>query len=218
MCIRDRVWWRSPQPALLGVSPEEVERARALGIRSLRGEPYLTYFPDPEPAPPAQVNGAVTTCPCVCCRLGCPGADPETHRLPILEDALAPEERGDEVATTGDGNAMLHSDLAALQIRTDDGQPLLPELGAVTAEAGGSTYRSLSPEGANFSRVTLVQPSSRPPVVPSSKSMPHVLHKPPATQRAPAQNDLVPESKPWPFRMPPYPSTCLLYTSPSPRD
>ncbi|WFD25559.1 hypothetical protein MNAN1_000519 [Malassezia nana] len=65
-----------------------------LGIRSLRGEPLLTYFPDPKGAEPVLVQGTPTTCPCVCCRSGCAGADPATGKLPLLPEALAKDEAG----------------------------------------------------------------------------------------------------------------------------
>ncbi|WFD29337.1 hypothetical protein MSPP1_000346 [Malassezia sp. CBS 17886] len=68
--------------------PDNARRA-AMGIRSLRGEPLLTYFPDPAAAEPVLLGGNATTCPCVCCRSGCEGADPQTARLPILPRALA---------------------------------------------------------------------------------------------------------------------------------
>ncbi|WFD33972.1 hypothetical protein MCUN1_000800 [Malassezia cuniculi] len=70
--------------------PKDKRRAE-LGIRSLRGEPYLSYFPPPKEAEPTVVNGVKTTCPCVCCRSGCSGADPSTGRLKVIESALAPE-------------------------------------------------------------------------------------------------------------------------------
>ncbi|WFD05168.1 hypothetical protein MVES1_000494 [Malassezia vespertilionis] len=70
--------------------PDDYRRAK-LGIRSLRGEPLLTHFPDPNPAVPVNIAGLISTCPCVCCRSGCTGADPFTKRLPILPRALARE-------------------------------------------------------------------------------------------------------------------------------
>lgn len=73
--------------------PDDSRRAR-LGIRSLRGEPLLTYFPTPDAAEMTSVNGKVTTCPCVCCRSHCSGADPRTKRLPVIESALAHDEAG----------------------------------------------------------------------------------------------------------------------------
>lgn len=80
-------------PALMPQNRSEYTRAR-LGIRSLRGEPLLTYFPSPKGAAPAVVNGKSTTCPCVCCRSGCAGADPATGRLQLLSDHLAKDVNG----------------------------------------------------------------------------------------------------------------------------
>lgn len=68
--------------------PDDSRRAR-LGIRSLRGEPLLSYFPTPAAAEMTMVGGKVTTCPCVCCRSHCVGADPKTKRLPVITRALA---------------------------------------------------------------------------------------------------------------------------------
>lgn len=74
----------------LKLRPQDKRRAQ-LGIRSLRGEPYLSFFPSPQAGEPVVVNGATTSCPCVCCRSGCSGADPVTGRLPVIESALVPE-------------------------------------------------------------------------------------------------------------------------------
>ena len=70
--------------------PKDKRRAE-LGIRSLRGEPYLSYFPPPKAGDPTVVNGVSTTCPCVCCQSGCSGPDPKTGRLAVIQSALAPE-------------------------------------------------------------------------------------------------------------------------------
>lgn len=80
-------------PALLPQNHTEFQRAR-LGIRSLRGEPLLTYFPSPAPAKSKVVNGVPTTCPCVCCRSGCVGADPRTRKLAVIPEALAKDVHG----------------------------------------------------------------------------------------------------------------------------
>ncbi|WFD42620.1 peptidylprolyl isomerase [Malassezia psittaci] len=73
--------------------PDDSRRAR-LGIRSLRGEPLLSYFPSPSAAEATYVNGVKTSCPCVCCRSNCPGANPHTKRLPVIESALAHDQYG----------------------------------------------------------------------------------------------------------------------------
>ena len=83
-------------PALLPQNRSEFNRAR-LGIRSLRGESLLTYFPSPAAAEPKLVNQQVTTCPCVCCRSGCTGADPRTKRLPLLTESLAKDANGNTI-------------------------------------------------------------------------------------------------------------------------
>lgn len=83
-------------PALLPQNRSEFNRAR-LGIRSLRGESLLTYFPSPAAAEPKLVNKQVTTCPCVCCRSGCAGADPRTKRLPLLTESLAKDANGNTI-------------------------------------------------------------------------------------------------------------------------
>ena len=70
--------------------PQDKRRAE-LGIRSLRGEPYLSYFPAPKAGAPTVVNGVPTTCPCVCCQSGCSGPDPTTGRLAVISSSLAPE-------------------------------------------------------------------------------------------------------------------------------
>lgn len=88
---------RTPQGHLVDpvLQPKNEQYTRAcLGIRSLRGEPLLTYFPDPKGAEPVLVHGAPTTCPCVCCRSGCAGADPATGKLALLPEALAKDAAG----------------------------------------------------------------------------------------------------------------------------
>lgn len=88
---------RTPKGQLVdpALQPKNEQYTRAcLGIRSLRGEPLLTYFPDPKGAEPVLVQGAPTTCPCVCCRSGCAGADPTTGRLALLPEALAKDAAG----------------------------------------------------------------------------------------------------------------------------
>ncbi|WFC98533.1 hypothetical protein MYAM1_001261 [Malassezia yamatoensis] len=81
-------------PALAPTShPDDYRRAR-LGIRSLRGEPLLSYFPSPSAADTTYVNGVKTSCPCVCCRSNCPGANPHTKRLPVIDSALAHDQYG----------------------------------------------------------------------------------------------------------------------------
>lgn len=81
-------------PALAPTGHPDDSRRACVGIRSLRGEPLLTYFPTPDAAEMTSVNGKVTTCPCVCCRSHCNGADPRTKRLPVIESALARDEAG----------------------------------------------------------------------------------------------------------------------------
>ncbi|WFD18021.1 hypothetical protein MCAP1_000233 [Malassezia caprae] len=88
---------RTPKGQLvdLALQPRNEQYSRArLGIRSLRGEPLLTYFPDPKGAEPVLVHGVPTTCPCVCCRSGCAGADPATGKLALLPEALAKDAAG----------------------------------------------------------------------------------------------------------------------------
>lgn len=90
--------------------PHQNARAR-LGIRSLRGEPLLTYFPSPAAAEPVVVGGRATTCPCVCCRSGCTGADAHTGRLPVLKNALARDAAGNVMVDADDELAAQAQDM-----------------------------------------------------------------------------------------------------------
>lgn len=96
-------------PALSSTGHPGDSRRAHLGVRSLRGEPLLTYFPPPAAAEPTSVGGQVTTCPCVCCRSHCVGADPQTKRLPILTGSLAADEAGNALVSAPSAKELVPS-------------------------------------------------------------------------------------------------------------
>lgn len=153
--VRD-VSGRLIDPALLPQNSSEYPRAR-LGIRSLRGEPLLTYFPDPAPAEPKQVNGSITTCPCVCCRSGCPGPDPRTKRLPLFVDTLAKDANGNTIVDVPP-SAPATVSTSALAANSMLGEPFTEAALDLTSDMGGAAKPPSMP---SFSKTRTGLPSAR---------------------------------------------------------
>ncbi|WFD21848.1 hypothetical protein MEQU1_000504 [Malassezia equina] len=160
---------RTPKGHLVdpALQPKSEQYTRAsLGIRSLRGEPLLTYFPDPKGAEPVLVQGAPTTCPCVCCRSGCAGADPATGKLALLPEALAKDAAGNILVDVPPQPSSSH-----VASNTTLGEPFT-EAKKATVPAPvpkPATTTSATPAPAVQTRIVPVQPSE--PLPPSKAAV-----------------------------------------------
>ncbi|KAL4400056.1 hypothetical protein ACI68E_002971 [Malassezia pachydermatis] len=173
-------------PALLPQNSEHFARAR-LGVRSLRGEPLLTYFPTPKGAEPTKVNGSVTTCPCVCCRSGCTGADPATGRLPLLPEMMAKDQYGNVLVDVPGGSAFTESTPTATAVPP-----------AATAAAGSKAATLGKPF--DEAKRSQVQPTSSVTPVPVAVPTPADQAATPAaaavSSRTPQAPQTMPSSRP----------------------
>lgn len=187
-----RGYHKSGQQISLKLRPQDKRRAQ-LGIRSLRGEPYLSFFPSPQAGEPVVVNGATTSCPCVCCRSGCSGADPSTGRLPVIESALVPEPKeqvSKKVQVSAEDKAppvppAMYKPTELLSKTTDDLATLS------VSGATPTTTKRVPADGRGPTRITVL-PRSGSHALKAQRSAPN-LHEAKAVPGTPSLRSLIAE-------------------------